>query len=300
MNEKVFISHAARDASLAGALQDLLDYGLGVPRGDIFRSTHRGDIPSGYNFVNVILDALRTSWCAVILVTPAYLESHFCLAELGAAQMRNLESNGLLHALVVSPISPSKATESVLMGTQVADASYLGDLKARCGRLVSSKRNDDEWRQWEKKYETVLQDVSRAYRMTQRLEDLWLIDLEVAKAGPDQTKIVFKNKLYLTFQNRGTEEAELEACYWDSGSEGVSLERHSLESLKWHHKVGGKWKTRDESLEVVVKPNGIIRTWIPLDQTIDSTAALHKHAARQLGSITLKHKNHATTRIISI
>jgi hypothetical protein len=132
------------------------------------------------------------------------------------------------------------------------------------------------------------------------LENLILVDLEVIKVGQQDTKTVFKNKLYLTFKNAGEEDVEVEDCYWNSGSEGVPLARLELKSLSWHPKRGGKWNMNDELSAREVKPGDAIRTWIALDDTVDCVYALHRHAAKQLGFIILKQKGYNETRQVPI
>lgn len=82
---RVFISHAVADLPLIKDLRKLLQSVVGLqPNIEIFQSSSPGAIPTGTNFVEYIRSELDDSTFVVSVVTPAYLESQFCMAELGA------------------------------------------------------------------------------------------------------------------------------------------------------------------------------------------------------------------------
>lgn len=80
----VFISHASRDIELVGALVDMLRMGVGLRDEDHFCSNLPGTaVKPGQDFVERIRAELSGTMLAVEVVTPSYLESRFCLCELG-------------------------------------------------------------------------------------------------------------------------------------------------------------------------------------------------------------------------
>ena len=80
----VFISHASRDVELVSALVDMLRTGVGLRDEDHFCSDLPGTaVNPGQDFVDRIRAELSGTVLAVEVVTPSYLESKFCLCELG-------------------------------------------------------------------------------------------------------------------------------------------------------------------------------------------------------------------------
>ena len=116
MSKSVFISHAAKDKKLVAAIVDLLEGGIGVPEKEIFCSSLTGyGIPTGENFVTYIKTQIQKPKCVILLITPSYLGSNFCLAELGAAWAMSHK----IFPILVEPIGYSDVKD-VLLGTQVA------------------------------------------------------------------------------------------------------------------------------------------------------------------------------------
>jgi len=80
----VFISHASRDIELVSALVDMLRVGVGLRDEDHFCSNLPGTaVKPGQDFVDRIRAELFGTVLAIEIVTPSYLESKFCLCELG-------------------------------------------------------------------------------------------------------------------------------------------------------------------------------------------------------------------------
>jgi hypothetical protein len=80
----VFISHASRDVELVSALVDMLRVGVGLRDEEHFCSNLPGtSVKPGQDFVERIRTELFGTVLAIEIVTPSYLESKFCLCELG-------------------------------------------------------------------------------------------------------------------------------------------------------------------------------------------------------------------------
>lgn len=81
---KLFISHCAKDQSEVCRLIDLLTLGMGVCKDDIFCTSINGTLPIGESFSENIRKALQESEVVLFFITQNFLESKFCLSELGA------------------------------------------------------------------------------------------------------------------------------------------------------------------------------------------------------------------------
>src|SRR5438552_15374014 len=81
---KLFISHASADLPVVSAFVDLLEGGVGVPPGDIFCTSLRGQgVKPGKDFKESIRANLNDAECALALVSPNYYASAFSMCELG-------------------------------------------------------------------------------------------------------------------------------------------------------------------------------------------------------------------------
>jgi hypothetical protein len=83
---RIFLSHAAADKKLIEAVETLITKATGVTSGDVFCSSLEGQgVSTGDSFVDSIRGQLVGAKVVIAIITPAYLDSAFCMAELGAA-----------------------------------------------------------------------------------------------------------------------------------------------------------------------------------------------------------------------
>jgi hypothetical protein len=116
VSKSVFVSHAVKDKELAHEIVSLMEEGMGVPEGEIFCSSLQGyGIPSGQNFVTYIKKQMLEPKMVILLLTPAYFESKFCVSELGAAWIKSHS----IFPIIVPPLTYGDVKD-VLLGTQVA------------------------------------------------------------------------------------------------------------------------------------------------------------------------------------
>ncbi len=112
---QIFISHASADKKLIDALRDLMVVGMGVQQERLFCTSLEGTgIPEGQSFVQFIKSKIQTPPIVVMVVTPSYYESAFCLCELGAAWAMSHNS----FPLIVPPVTFADL-QGVLSGSQV-------------------------------------------------------------------------------------------------------------------------------------------------------------------------------------
>lgn len=86
---KVFISHAAADKPLVDAVHAMVQGAIGLQPGkELFYSSGAGTgVLAGKNFVQYIRDEMDGWTFVVAVITPSFVQSAFCLAELGAIWM---------------------------------------------------------------------------------------------------------------------------------------------------------------------------------------------------------------------
>jgi hypothetical protein len=145
VSKSVFISHAVKDKALVQEIVDLIEEGIGVPEGEIFCSSLDGyGIPNGKNFVTHIREQLLEPKVVVLVLTPAYFESKFCLSELGAAWIKSHD----LFPILVPPLQYSDVKD-VLLGTQVAkvddDIKYNELFSSLTAALSFKPKSQTKW-----------------------------------------------------------------------------------------------------------------------------------------------------------
>ncbi len=82
----IFISHARHDKPIIDDFFDLLQTGCSIHGSDIFCTSVEGaGIETGEDFVKWIKEHIVKADLVILFVTPNYLNSKFCVAEMGAA-----------------------------------------------------------------------------------------------------------------------------------------------------------------------------------------------------------------------
>lgn len=122
--KKLFVSHAAKDKELADALVDLLETGTHIKSGDVFCSSLEGlGIPSGKDFITYIREQIQNPDCVILLLTPNYFSSSFCICEMGA-------SWAMAHNMLPLLVPPLKYEDvkGVLSSTQIDKIDSSQDL----------------------------------------------------------------------------------------------------------------------------------------------------------------------------
>jgi hypothetical protein len=145
LSKSVFISHAVKDKALVQEIVSLIEEGMGVPEDEIFCSSLDGyGIPSGKNFVTYIKEQMLEPKVVVLVLTPSYFESKFCLSELGAAWIKSHN----IFPILVPPLQYSDVKD-VLLGTQVAkvddDIKYNDLLTTLKSALSFKPKSQTKW-----------------------------------------------------------------------------------------------------------------------------------------------------------
>jgi hypothetical protein len=144
MPHRIFISHAAADAELARAVTELLRLGADASAREIFcTSLPATGIPSGQDFVDYVRDRLAGAELVVQLITPAYLDSAFCLCELGAQWVLAKDAFPLL----VPPITYDdlQAVQRQIHVGRIDDGADLDKLFDRVCTLLGRDPGTVDW-----------------------------------------------------------------------------------------------------------------------------------------------------------
>ncbi|MER8638786.1 TIR domain-containing protein [Mesorhizobium sp. M0114] len=124
----IFISHAVADAALANKFVAFLKEAIGVPAKSIFCSSVDGqNIPFGDDFNDYMKKQIQSPKLVILMMTPCYMESWFCLMELGATWAKSLKAL----PIVVPPIrfSAVSGTLGLKQGWSIDNDAKLVDLR---------------------------------------------------------------------------------------------------------------------------------------------------------------------------
>lgn len=160
MSHRIFISHARLDAELARALHELLRLGADVSSQEIFCSSVDGTgIPLGRDFAAHIREQMTDAALVVQLITPAYMESAFCLCELGAQWALAREG----FPIVVPPASGANV-QAVLRSVQVGRIDHGPDLDKLFETVCRRFERDRDVVTWNAQRERFLAELPRRLR----------------------------------------------------------------------------------------------------------------------------------------
>ncbi len=111
------------DAELAKALVNFIRLGCNLADEQVFITARPGKLPQGSQFSEVIREALDRAQIAILLLTPSYYESRFCLAEAGAVWVQKKR-----HIPMLVPPVDYHDLEGVQLGEQAAKIDSSSDL----------------------------------------------------------------------------------------------------------------------------------------------------------------------------
>ncbi len=125
--KKIFISHASKDKDIIDSFVDLLNTGIGINPHDIFcTSLESMGIPAGENFVGFIKKQLEQVELVLTIITENFLESQFCLTELGASWIMKK-----VYTIIVPPITfgDVRTILGEIQFANITDKSSLNELR---------------------------------------------------------------------------------------------------------------------------------------------------------------------------
>lgn len=132
---KLFISHSSKDIALVKRLMTLFQMGMGIAKEEIFCTSLTGTLETGKPYIEKTRNVVTKCDAVIFCMTEAYLESKFCIAELGAAWACNQQIFPLLgpgmteHAFANTPLDKVQC----LHMDRESDLRQLGDDFQRLG-----------------------------------------------------------------------------------------------------------------------------------------------------------------------
>lgn len=99
---------------LVESFVELLQMGMSLNCEEIFCTSLRGSLPTGKNFIDQIKKNVTDCVAVIFLISKSYMDSPFCLAELGAAWVLNQT----IFPLLVDPLTYNDIEGTPLLGTQ--------------------------------------------------------------------------------------------------------------------------------------------------------------------------------------
>lgn len=115
MMSKIFISHSTLDKNEVFRFIDFLVLGMGIHRDEIFYSSKNNSFYSGELFIEKIKAELKNCEKVICFITPNYLNSKFCLAEMGSAWIQI----GKIIPVLTPPLTYADLERTPLLGLQV-------------------------------------------------------------------------------------------------------------------------------------------------------------------------------------
>lgn len=232
MSKSVFISHAVRDKAIVEHLVDLIEDGIGVPENEIFCSSLDGyGIPTGDNFITYIKSQMQQPQIVILLLTPSYFESYFCVSELGAAWVKSHK----VFPILVPPLSYD-AIKDVLTGTQainINDDIKYHELKEHLVESIKFKpKSAIKWetkrRAFLKNIEGPLKDIAIPSEISKEEYEIVCKSLQEAESELDNyEEELSKLKSYVKKLEVAKDKNEVEELKQQHNSTGITDEFES-------------------------------------------------------------------------
>lgn len=121
---KIFISHSKIDYDEVIKFIDFLVLGMGINRDEIFYSSKNTSFDSGQFFIEKIKTELNNCEKVICFITSNYLNSKFCLAEMGAAWIQV----GKIIPVLSPPLTHTDLENTPLLGLQVRYQNNAEDM----------------------------------------------------------------------------------------------------------------------------------------------------------------------------
>lgn len=166
----IFISHAVADTKFAKLLTDFLKEAIGVPHDEIFCSSVAGHgVPVTRDFNKHMKEQIQRPELVLLLMTPSYMESAFCLMELGAAWAQSHKTL----PIVVPTVSFSEVTKTLglVQALDITKQSAVIDVRkvVQATKIVLEKRDDHVWEnkkaEWVKASKKVVGNLAPATKV---------------------------------------------------------------------------------------------------------------------------------------
>ncbi|TBZ30963.1 TIR domain-containing protein [Rhizobium leguminosarum bv. viciae] len=202
---KIFISHATADAALAKLVVNFLKEAIGVKDADIFCTSLPGhSIPLAEDFNQYIRDQIEQPYIVVVLLTPSYFDSDFCLMELGAAWSRSLKTL----AVVIPDVSFDVVTKTLGLkqAWRISDHTRLSEFKDTFKGMELETRSSATWEgkaaEWKRRLPGVLRGLPASTLTSKNNLDSALAEVErLKRAAAREAERATNRRLELEEEN---------------------------------------------------------------------------------------------------
>ncbi|MBR0653355.1 TIR domain-containing protein [Roseomonas terrae] len=183
----VFISHAVADEALATLFTDFLKEAIGVPSDAIFCSSVPGHgIPLTVDFNAYMKDRIQNPKLVILLMTPSYLESPFCMMELGAAWAKSHRTL----PIVVPPVAFSTVTKTLglVQAWDITNHAGLVEFRAavRDTGINLENRTEQDWdrkrTEWRQRSKKTIDKLKGVTSVSMSEHEVVLAELDQVKA----------------------------------------------------------------------------------------------------------------------
>lgn len=131
---RIFISHSSKDNAEVREFINLLVLGMNIPKEEIFSVSLCENLPTGKMFSEKIKSAMISAEKIICFITPNYLQSRFCIAELGAAWIQEQK----IIPILFSPIKYKDMDNTPLLGRQMRYGDKKEDLIIMHDEFISN------------------------------------------------------------------------------------------------------------------------------------------------------------------
>jgi TIR domain len=278
----IFVSHAAIDKDSAHDLVDFLQLGMGVHPDRIFYSSMPGSIPVGVDFVDHILKELKDAKLVLCLLSQAYIESQFCIAELGAARMAAFKdpTKVFCFTCLIEPLDYKKLG-GMLVGVQsgmIAERAVQADLREVTRKVFKNPTfiPEKNWIASQEKFIDKLEKNVSGRQASKKLAE----SIRLRKVKSElREDLVHKRKIFFIFQNLTSEEIIAGPSNW----EGTVRLYEDFSPLRMKVMENQHWSGEKNS---VVVPGGTeFCAWVSLDMSADDKYLFSQAALNDLGTI---------------
>lgn len=186
MPKPIFISHAEADRKFVDHFFDtLLGRGLNLSTNDVFCTSLPGaGIKTGQNFFEYIKKEVKGCKVIILILTPQYMESPFCLAEAGASWVLEDSESCRVLPVVVPPLkfSDLEATLAITQAESIEREEDLDDIRDALEEAGVLK-NDPKSASWtvaKKKFDSGLAAVLDGMVLPTKIDPKKYNELEAA------------------------------------------------------------------------------------------------------------------------
>lgn len=125
MEKRIFISHSSQDEELVDQFVYLLNAGMKVELDNIYCTSILGNVPTGRPFINHIKENINNATLTILLITEAYVESHFCIAEMGASWALSQD----IYPIIFEPLNYDILNRTPLIATHAKKIKNQDDIE---------------------------------------------------------------------------------------------------------------------------------------------------------------------------